>query len=90
MKFVKSKDLTKDAVSYSGPTYIAMRSAKHSGSSTFHHHRDMNKVRSLPEFSDSFQDKSSKEKKVMIVTVDGSPDENPRYTSTLTCVIDFF
>ena len=37
MKVVKSNDLTNDAVSYSGPTYIAIRSAKHSGSSAFHH-----------------------------------------------------
>ena len=32
MKVVKSKDFTDDTVSYSGPTYIAIRSAKHSGS----------------------------------------------------------
>ena len=33
MKVVKSKDLTNDGGTYSGPTYIALRSAKHSGSS---------------------------------------------------------
>ena len=54
MKVVKRKDLTNDAVSYSGPAYIAIRSAKDSGSSTFHHLREINKVRSLPEFTDSF------------------------------------
>ena len=26
----------------------------------------------------------------MIVTVDGGPDENPRYTNTINCVIDYF
>ena len=78
MKVVTSKDLTNDAVSYSGPTYIAIRSTKHSGSSVFQHLRDMNRVRSLPEFTDSFQDKSFKEKKVITVTVDGDPDKNPR------------
>ena len=30
LKLVKSKDLTKDAVTYSGATYIGARSAKHS------------------------------------------------------------
>ena len=66
---VKSKYLTNDAASYSVPTYIAIRSAEHSGSSAFQHLRHMNKVRSLPKFTDSFQDKSFKETKVMIVTV---------------------
>ena len=32
MKVVKGKDLTNDAASYSSSTYIAIRSAKHSGS----------------------------------------------------------
>ena len=90
VKVVKSKDLTSDALSYSGPTCIAIRSAKHSSSSAFHHFCDMNKVRSLPEFNDHFQDKSSKEKKVMTVTVNGGTDENPSYTNTINCVIECF
>eukprot|EP00794_Sanderia_malayensis_P004092 gene4092-4646_t len=77
MKVVKSKDLTNDSVTYSGPTYIAIRSAKHSGSSALNHLCDMNRARSLPEFTESFQNRQSQEKKVMIVTVDGGPDENP-------------
>ena len=52
MKVVKSKDLANDAVSYSGSTYIAIRTAKHSASSAFHRLRNMNKVRSLPRFID--------------------------------------
>ena len=89
-KVVKSKDLTKDAVSYSGPTCIAIRSTKHSGSLAFQHLHDMNKVRSLPELTDSFHDKSSKEKKLMVVTADRDPDENPRYTNTINCATDYF
>ena len=90
MKVVKSKNLTNDAVNYSSPTYIAIMSAKHSSSSAFHHLRDMNRVRSLPDFTGSFQDKSSKEQKVMIVTVDGGPDEISRYTNTINCLTDYF
>ena len=90
MKVVKSKDLTNDAVSYSGPTYIAIMSLKYSGSSAFHHLRDMNRARSLPEFTESFQNQHSREKKVMIVTGDGSPDENPRYSNTINCAIEYF
>ena len=90
MKVVKSKGVTNDAVSYSGPPYISIRSAKHFDFFALHHLRYMNRLQLLPEFTDSFQDKSSKEKKVMIVTVDGSPDENPRYANTINCAIDYF
>ena len=44
MEVVKSKDFANDAVSYSGPTYMARRSAKHSGCLTFYHLCDTNKV----------------------------------------------
>ena len=37
IKLVKSKYLTNDAVNYSGATYVAIRSAKHSASSAFAH-----------------------------------------------------
>ena len=67
MKLVKSKDLTNDAVTYSGATYIGIRSAKHSASSAFAHLQDMMRVRSLPEFATSFQTDRNKEKKVMIL-----------------------
>ena len=68
----------------SDPKYIAVRSAKHSGSLTFYHLCDMN------EITDSFQDKSSKEQKVMNITVDGGLDKNLRYTNTINCAIDCF
>ena len=90
MKLVKSKDLTNDVVTYSGATYIGIRSAKHSTSSAFAHFQDMMRVRSLPEFATSFQNDRHKEKKVMIVTVDGGPDENPRYGKTINCSIKYF
>ena len=51
MKLAKSKDLTNDAVTYSGATYIGARSAKHSASSAFSHFQDMMRVCSLPEFA---------------------------------------
>ena len=90
VKVVKSKYLTNDAVSCSSTTYIAIRSAKNSGSSVFHQFRDMSRARSLPEFTESFQNQHSREKKVMIVTVDGGPDENPRYSNTINCAIEYF
>ena len=50
----------------------------------------MMRVRSLPEFATSFQTDRHEEKKVMIVTVDGGPDENPRYEKTINCSIKYF
>ena len=90
MKVVKSKDLTNDAVTYSGATYIGIRSAKHSASSAFAHFQNMVRVCSLPEFAINFQTDRHKEKKVMIVTVDGGPDENLRYEKTINFWIKYF
>ena len=55
MKLVKNKDITNDAVTYSGAAYIGIRSAKHSASSAFVHFQDVMRVRPLPEFATSFQ-----------------------------------
>ena len=79
-----------DAVTYSGPTYCAIQSEKHSGSSADPHLQDMKRIRSLDIFNDSFNNNTSESKPVMIVTVDGGPDENPRYTKTIECAIDYF
>lgn len=86
---IKPQTLSSDAVTYSGSTYVAIRSAKHSGSSALHHLQDMKRIRSLPEFESSFTNGDGI-KPVMIVTVDGGPDENPRYKKTLYCAIDYF
>ena len=56
----KSKGPSNASVSYSGPTLIAIRSTKNSGSSAFRHLRDISRVRSLPEITDTFQDQLSK------------------------------
>ena len=39
----------------------------------------MMRVCTLPEFATRFQTNKHEEKKVVFVTVDGGPDENPRY-----------
>ena len=87
---VMPRKLTGDAVSYNDPTYIAIRSAKHTGSSAFHHLIDMKRIRSLPEFEPSFKNSKNSKKPVMIITVDGGPDENTRYSNTIACAIDYF
>ena len=89
MQVVKSSDLASNAVTYLGPTYVAIRSAKPTGSSAYSHLQDMKRIRSLPEFAESFNFDET-EKKVMIVTVDGGPDENPRYQKTIASAIEYF
>ena len=63
IKVVKNKDIPKDTLSYSVPTNIAIRSTMHSGISAFYNPRDMNKVLSLPEFTDSFRIKVLKKRR---------------------------
>ena len=86
---VRENDFTGDAVTYSGPTYCAIRSAKHSGSSAYHHLQHMKRIRLLDIFDGSFKN-NGEAKPVMIVTVDGVPDENPRYIKTVERAIDYF
>ena len=86
---VRENDFSGHAVTYSGPMYCAIRSVKHSGSGAYHHLQDMKRIRSLDIFDGSFKN-NGEAKPVMIVTVDGGPDENPRYTKTIECAIDYF
>ena len=48
------------------------------------------RVCSLSEFATSFQTGRHKEKKVMTFTVDGGPDENPRYEKTINRSVKYF
>ena len=87
---VKVKTFSSDAVTYSGPTYIGIQSAKHLGSGTYNHLVGMKQIQELSEFERNFKDSKNEEKLVMIVIVDGGPDEKPRYEKAITCVVDYF
>lgn len=67
-----------EAVSYPGPTYIAISSGKHASSTAYSHALDFNHLLTLPAFSKLFFC-NDEIKPVFICTVDGGPDENPRY-----------
>ena len=54
MKDIKSKHFSNDAASYSNPTYISIKSAKDSSSSSFHSLLHMNKVHYLPRTHQQF------------------------------------
>ena len=49
----------------------------------------MKGIQSLDIFDGNFKN-NGEAKPVMIVTVDGVPDENPRYTKTVERAIDYF
>ncbi|KAJ6643287.1 hypothetical protein Bhyg_08245, partial [Pseudolycoriella hygida] len=78
-----------DAVEYTGPTYIAIRSGKHSSSTAFSHCLDFERLVELPEFEDITKD-NGVVKPVLILSVDGGPDENPRYEKVITVAIHYF
>lgn len=80
-----------DAVSYSGPTYIALRSGKHDKSTAPRHADDLFRLMQLEEMK-NFTKASQREeqrvesasfKPIMILLVDGGPDEGPRFPKTL-------
>jgi hypothetical protein len=87
---IKENCIGKDAVTYSGPTYVAIRSAKHDSSTALSHLEDMNRINSLPSFQNSLFTTDGLSKPVMIITVDGGPDENPRYEKTICCAKIYF
>lgn len=84
-----------DAVSYSGPTYIALRSGKHDKSTAPRHADDLHRLLELKEWKKfthvENREKESAEcdvlqplfKPIMILLVDGGPDEGPRFPKTL-------
>lgn len=77
-------------MSYSGPTYIAIRSAKHDSSTAFTHGADFDVLSSEPSFMPFMNTEFGAMKPIVIVTVDGGPDENPRYQNPLTVVKNHF
>ncbi|CAF4412548.1 unnamed protein product [Rotaria sp. Silwood2] len=75
---------------YSGPTYIAIRSAKHDLSSAESHALDFDRLVCLKEFEEVSRDETGQVKPILITTVDGGPDENPRFPKTLVASIKKF
>lgn len=82
----------KSAVAASGPTYIAIRSAKFSGSSAATHQTDFEKILTIKEFDryTKMNDQDEMMKPVLISLVDGGPDQNPRYKGVMECAIETF
>lgn len=80
----------REAVSYSGPTYIAIRSGKHSSSTASTHAKDFETLLNLEDFVPLARGTDGKIKPVVILSVDGGPDENPHYKKVIAHCIDHF
>lgn len=78
------------AVTYSGPTYIAVRSGKHSSSTALSHANDFNTLLNFSEFAGVMKTNTGHVKPVLMMTVDGGPDENPRYDKVICVAIHHF
>lgn len=87
---IRPNCLNAEAVSYSGPTYIAIHSAKHNSSSTLMHNRDLKRLHDLKEFKQVLYTEENQSKPIVIITVDGGPDVNPRYVPTIASMVDYF
>ncbi|XP_068989951.1 uncharacterized protein [Neodiprion pinetum] len=81
---------TKD-VSYSGPTYIAIRSGKHSSSAAATHANDLERLLDLDSFQIIMKNSiNGIPKPIWMLSVDGGPDENPRYEKVIAQGIKHF
>jgi hypothetical protein len=54
------------------------------------HAADFDRLLQRPEFEELMKDKAGHVKPVMMVTVDGGPDENPRYEKVVNVAIHHF
>ncbi|GBP81709.1 Probable uridine nucleosidase 2 [Eumeta japonica] len=79
-----------EVVTYSGPTYVAIRSGKHSSSSARTHSIDLEHLMELTEFQSLAKTDYNSIKPVIIMTVDGGPDENPRFPQVIFHAISHF
>lgn len=77
-------------MTYSGPTYIAIRSGKHSSSTAFTHAQDIHQLLNLKEFESLCKTINGEIKPICIITVDGGPDESPRNLKVIRNCIGHF
>lgn len=78
------------AVTYSGPTYVAIRSSKHSSSNALTHKNDFDSIMMNPNFNEFCRTKTEEVKPVGIIISDGGPDMNPRYSKVKNAAIQHF
>ncbi|CAG8550095.1 7005_t:CDS:2 [Dentiscutata heterogama] len=78
-----------EAVTYSGPTFIRIRSGKHDSSTAYSHGKDFDDLM-VEEKLNNFTTTDGQPKPVVVMISDGGPDENPRYRKTVQMMVDHF
>lgn len=73
----------KVGVTYTGPTYVAVRSAKHNGSTAYSHNEDLKHFAEVESEVFKKEGSVSEYKPVWFKGVDGGPDENPRFEKNI-------
>ena len=76
-------NITQDGVTYTGPTYVAIRSSKHNGSTAFSHNEDLQTLVQAEKEIFMSPGSDSSFKPIFVKSVDGGPDENPRYFNNI-------
>jgi len=69
---------------------VAIRSGKHSSSTAATHAKDFERLLDLEDFSSLLKTPTGELKPVQIFTVDGGPDENPRYHKVINYAVQHF
>ena len=80
----------KSGVTYSGPTFVGIRSAKHNGSSALTHFEDLKSFVEIEKETFLMEGSQSEIKPVIIKGVDGGPDENPRFEKNVNMACNAF
>ena len=70
-------------ISYSGLTYVVIRSGKHDSSTAYSQGKDFNNVMEMKEFQELMK-VNNVTKPIAIILCDGGPDENPRFLKPYT------
>lgn len=79
-----------EAVGYRGYTYVAIRSAKHSSSSADTHAVDFERLFELEGFKNILYSDNNVKKPILMLSVDGGPDKNPRFHKVIKHAIQHF
>lgn len=88
---IKADDIGRPkAVTYTGPTYIAIRSGKHSSFTASTHAVDFKRLLTLESFKEIVRDEAGTIKPIMMISTDGGPDENPRFPKVIAHAINHF
>ena len=76
---------SQEEITYSGPTYIAIRSYKHDSSTAYSHGYDFNQLVEKPEFQPILKTSKGALKPVGMIFVDGNRTKNPDFPRPLAC-----